>query len=135
MAFIVINTHSGNTGLVTITLIAEHKPFIFIIDTGSNVSHIDAKAAQLLQKSTQVPTKDNSVIGIEGSLKSAGKIRQIFNSGIFTFDHEFFVTDLSSMAKAIKDNGGVEIHGILGTDFLAKYRCHLDFKKSRLHLG
>lgn len=135
MAFIVINTHSGNTGLVTITLTAERKHFTFIIDTGSNVSHIDAKATQLLQKSSQVPTKDNSVIGIEGSLKSTGKIHQTFHSGIFTFDHEFFVTDLSSMAKAIKDSGDIEIHGILGTDFLSKYRCHLDFKKSRLHLG
>lgn len=135
MAFIAINTYSRNTGLVTITLTAERKHFVFIIDTGSNVSHIDAEAAKLLQNSTKLPIIDNSVTGIDGSLQSTGKIRQCFSSGIFTFDHEYFVTDLSSMAKVIEDNSGIRIHGILGTDFLVKYRCHLDFKKSRLHLG
>ena len=135
MAFIAINTHSGNTGLVTITLTAEHKHFTFIIDTGSNVSHIDAEVAKLLQNSTKLPILDNSVTGIDGSLQSTGKIRQCFSSGIFMFDHEYLVTDLSSMTKVIEDNSGIHIHGILGTDFLAKYRCHLDFKKSRLHLG
>jgi len=135
MAFIAINTQSGNTGLVTIPLTSEHKLFTFIIDTGSNVSHIDLAAAKILQKSTFIPVETNSVVGIEGSLKSIGKIKQFFSAGIFTFGHEFFVTDLSTMINTIKESGDIEIHGILGTDFLNKYRCHLDFKKNRLHLS
>lgn len=135
MAFIALNTQSGNTGLVTITLTAERKAFTFIIDTGSNVSHIDTAAASLLTKSKKTSLKDDSVIGISGALQSSGKIRQIFRTAIFTFDHEFLVTDLSELAQTIKDTGNIEIHGLLGTDFLSKYRCHLDFKKNRLHLG
>lgn len=135
MAFINIDTHSKNTGLVTVTLTTERKPFIFIIDTGSNVSHIDIEAAKLLTKSSEVPSENNSVTGISGALQSTGKIKQCFNSGIFTFDHEYFVTNLASLVKAVEADSNIKIHGILGTDFLVKYRCHLDFKKSRLHLG
>lgn len=135
MAYVPINTHSNNTGLVTVVLIAEHKRFTFIIDTGSNISHIDTEAAKLLQNSQKIPTADSSVTGINGSLQSSGKIRQCFNSNIFTFDHEFFITDLTPLANAIEDSSGIRIQGILGTDFLSRFRCHLDFKKSRLHLG
>jgi hypothetical protein len=47
----------------------------------------------------------------------------------------FFVTNLDSLVRDIYECSGIKVDGILGTDFLIKYRCHLDFKKNRLHLG
>lgn len=135
MAYISLN-HSDKTGLLTITLTANRKPFTFILDTGSNISHLDMEAAKLLTK--QIP-KDtipsNPIVGISGSLDSIGRITQTFNSDIFTFEHTFYVSDLSSLIQAIAEEGGPKISGIIGTDLLKKYRCHIDFKKNRLHLG
>lgn len=135
MAYISLN-HSEKTGLLTITLNAEKKPFTFIIDTGSNVSHLDASAAKLLTK--KIP-KDiipsNPTVGISGSISSTGLITQTFNSGIFTFEHQFLISDLHELIDTIVEEGGPRISGIIGTDLLAKYRCHIDFKKNRLHLG
>lgn len=135
MAYIKINTNSGNTGLVTIVLSTEKKLFTFLIDTGSNVSHIDKSAISLLQNYTKVSINNSSTVGINGTLDSNEKVQLLLNSGVFTFSHQYLVTDLSTMIKSIEDNSNLKIHGILGTDFLSKYMCHLDFKKSRLHLG
>lgn len=133
MAFIALET-SGN-GLYTITLTANKKPFTFVIDTGSNISHLDCAAATKLGKGGDTKNKATPVTGISGDLESFGKVQQTFTCGIFTFDFDFEVTDLSKLFQAVKADGGPEICGILGTDFLTKYKCHIDFKKNRLHLG
>lgn len=133
MAYIVLN-HSQNTGFLTITLHANQKPFHFIIDTGSNVSHIDTAAAGLLNN-PKTSFHNPMIIGISGSLKSTGTIHQIFTNDIFTFEHDFLVSDLSALFSSIQEEEDFTIHGIIGTDFLSKYRCHIDFKKNRLHLG
>ena len=41
MAYLKLNTSTGNTGLVSVTLNHCNQPFVFLIDTGSNISHID----------------------------------------------------------------------------------------------
>ena len=82
-----------------------------------------------------MPISNSSTIGINGTLDSNEKVRVLLNSGVFTFSYQYLVTDLSTMIKSIEDNSNLKIHGILGTDFLSKFMCHLDFKKSRLHLG
>lgn len=135
MAYIVLNNTVNTLGLPTITLKSEQKPFIFVIDTGSNSSHLDKAAANLLRKVPKDVIPAIPTSGITGQLSSEGRITPIFTSDIFSFEYPLLITDLSNIIREIKEAGGPEIHGILGTDFLSKYRCHLDFKKNRLHLG
>lgn len=135
MAYINIDTNAGDTGLATITLFVGTQHFTFVLDTGSNTSHLDKETLKLLPKVNYVSSEGESTSGISGEVASEGKVRQCFNSGMFTFEQEFQVTDLSKIAGVLKDSGNFTLHGILGTDFLRKYSCHLDYKKHRLHLG
>lgn len=135
MAYIVLSNLTKTLGLPVITLKSEQIPFNFVIDTGSNVSHLSAKAAKMLRKVPKDVIPAIPTSGISGNLQSEGKITPIFTNDIFSFEHTFLVTDLSELINNISGETGVEIHGILGMDFLSKYRCHLDFKKNRLHLS
>lgn len=135
MAYIALNAQSKDIGLITITLTAEYKPFTFIIDTGSNVSHIDETAFKSLKNIEPIDADSYMITGVGGTMESIGKVKKKFRADIFTFEQEFFVTDLFELITWLESEGMEPVHGILGTDFLFKYRCHLDFKKNRLHLG
>ena len=134
MAFINLNPKSV-TGLATVTLFSGRDPFTLILDTGSNVSHLDKTAASALENINVERVDENPVAGICGTMGITGKARLLFYHDVFTFDHEFMISDLARLFEAIKAAGGCQCHGIIGTDFLYKYRCHLDFKKNRLHFG
>lgn len=134
MAYINIDTNTGDTGLATLTLFVGSRHFTFVLDTGSNISHLAKETLKLLPKVNYLSLEGESTSGISGKVVSEGKIRQCFNSGMFTFEQDFQVTDLSKIAGIVKESGNFTIHGILGTDFLRKYSCHLDYKKHRLHL-
>ncbi len=135
MAFIKFNNKIDSLKLVIVTLFADKKPFNFVIDTGSNISHISIPSAKKLPNAVSVAAQDKQVGGISGSVNATGKIKQTFVNDVFKFTHEFFVTNLDSLVEDIYECSGIKVDGILGTDFLIKYRCHLDFKKNRLHLG
>lgn len=135
MAYIVLNSTVQTLGVPTVTLNSEQQPFNFVIDTGSNASHIDKLAVEKLRKVPKDVIPATPTSGISGALHSEGKVTPIFKLGIFSFECPMLITDLSNVINDIKQAGGPEIHGILGMDFLSKYRCHLDFKKNRLHLG
>lgn len=128
---IIVNTN--NTGLVTMSLRGDGHKLVFIIDTGSNESHIDEEATKLL-KSPIDKTAGSKITGVSGSLKSIGKIDQWLEYKTHSFKLGFSVTDLSAMVKAIEKACGVHIHGIIGTDFLRIFDGRLDFKDSMLYL-
>ena len=48
MAFIKFNNKIDSLKLVIVTLFADKKPFNFVIDTGSNISHISTPSAKKL---------------------------------------------------------------------------------------
>lgn len=133
-AFIPFDERLLTAGLAGIKLISEGKEFLFVIDTGSNCSHLDADDAKKLKQITF--DKSGSVIeGLSDSTKAVGKATVIFRKGIFGFKHEFLISPLCKIKQDIKEETDVEINGILGTDFLIKNKCHVDFKKNRLHLS
>ena len=41
--------------------------------------------------------------------------------------------ELEETTKYIKENTGVEIHGLLGTDFLQNYKYVIDFKSLEVY--
>ena len=135
MAYIPINVNAGDTSLVTLTLTAGPENFLFVVDTGSNVSHISKESVTRFPNADKVKETEQETTGLEGTTYSVGEVSQCLSSGMFTFSHTYLITDLSKIAKVLEDSGGFRVDGILGTDFLQKFRCHLDFKKNRLHMG
>lgn len=121
--------------LPVITLTNNGIALNFLIDTGSNISHICPSAVGLIK---------HQHIGSDNEVKVAGL--GAINQGVTicsttfkdTLSKEYRVNlsiseDLENTAKYIKDATGIEIHGLLGTDFLQEYKYVIDFKALEIH--
>lgn len=122
--------------LPIIALFNNGKSFNFLIDSGSNISHICAEDFKDL---------DAAVVGVyeEGKVSGLGAV----NTGITLCNtiledilgNKYAVNlsiseQLSNVAKDIKAETGIEIHGLLGTDFLKDYGCIIDFDSLEVHM-
>jgi hypothetical protein len=98
----------------------------FLLDTGSNVSYINESILPAIKYTKTNESK--STIGVEGiplqseycMIKISYKEKQ--------FEDKFSILDLSSAFDTVKQDSGVQIHGILGSKFFEKYKYILDFK-------
>lgn len=97
----------------------------FIIDTGANDSIINESCENILV--TPHKTK-NIVQGIIGDNKKCHTVTIEFSYKNMTFETLFNVVDLKELFNTIKEDYGITIHGILGTNFLDKYNYVIDFK-------
>lgn len=100
----------------------------FLLDTGSSDSHISQTAAKILQKTpTKIGFSCTTAMG-----KTSGDVHQI--DAILSYKgsdypQTLIVTPTLDVAfEEIKKTSGVQLHGILGSDFFNKYNYVLDFK-------
>lgn len=111
----VVTFYNGNTKLN------------LLLDTGSNISQINSSVLKALNY-RDVEEKSSDVIGIEGN-----KINTKFCEMAITykgqeFIGEFCVHDLDDAFAIVKEESGVQIHGILGSLFFQKYKYILDYE-------
>lgn len=122
--------------LPIITLINKEIALNFLIDTGSNISHICPSAVALIE-STHIGKDDTiQVAGLGAVNQGITMCSATFKD---TLGKEYKVklsvsADLENTAKYIKQNTGIEIHGLLGTDFLQKYKYVIDFKELEIYI-
>ena len=101
----------------------------FIVDTGANDSIID-KNCNIITSTHYI---NNDIIGIEGTTRKCNTVIINFNYKNTTFETIFNVIDLSDLFNKIKENYGVAVHGILGTNFLDKYNYVIDFRDYKIY--
>ena len=113
--------------LPIITFYSNDTKINFLLDTGSDSSYINKSMLENL-KYTKT-NKKNYVIGIEGnSVESfTCNIDILYKDKIFT--EEFSICDLDRAFTTVKQETGVQIHGILGSKFFKKYRYIIDFNE------
>lgn len=107
----------------------------FLLDSGSNISHICAEYYEALDAELLGTYEDGEVAGLgatntgitmcESTLKDTLGNKYKVNLSISN--------QLSAVAKNIETNTGVKIHGLLGTDFLRKYNYVIDFKSLEVY--
>ena len=121
--------------LPVITLTNNGIAFNFLIDTGSNISHICSSAAALIEH--QHISKDNEVkVAGLGSINQGITICSATFKDTLSKEYEINLSiseDLENTAKYIKEVTDIEIHGLLGTDFLQKYKYVIDFKALEIY--
>lgn len=100
----------------------------FLLDTGSSDSHISQTAADILQKTpTKIGFSCTTAMG-----KTSGDVHQI--DAILSYKGSDYpqtliiTPSLDEAFEEIKRTSGVQLHGILGSDFFNKYNYVLDFK-------
>ena len=117
----------GNLPVITLT--NNGVALNFLIDTGSNISHICPSAATLIECQHIGEDVDMKVAGL-GAINQG--VTMCFATFKDTLSKEYQVKlsvskDLENTAEYIENNTGVKIHGLLGTDFLQDYKYIIDF--------
>ena len=113
--------------LPIVTFYNGDKKLNFLLDTGSNVSYINSSVVPSLDH--QKIDREMDIIGIEGNKVGSKFCKMIVTYKNQRFEEEFSITDLDEAFAIVKQESGVQIHGILGSKFFEKYKYILDFKE------
>lgn len=106
-----------------------HK-FNLIVDTGCTISCIDENILDFLRYTDNGETTEG-VIFANGDSTDATKLVDInltLNNKLFT--ESFNIVDFYKMSKQVRDNFGITVRGLLGSEFLYKNKLILDFEES-----
>ena len=110
-----------------VTFYQGDKKFNFLLDTGSNYSHISKEAAKEIQGETMEAQAKVSGIG-EGT--TSGVCRTTLSYKGADYDIDLSITDhLTDAFAAIKTETGVQVHGLIGNQFFQKHKYVLDFEE------
>ena len=113
--------------LPVVTFYNGDKKLNFLLDTGSNVSYINSSIIPLLVH--EKTDKEMNTIGIEGNKVSNQFCKMSVTYKNQVFEEEFSIADLNEAFSVVKQESGVQIHGILGSKFFERYKYVLDFKE------
>lgn len=117
-----------DVGIPIVTLKNGEKEFNFILDTGSDISHIDSNVKDSLSDTEEVEGDNPTVITANGSVEGNNNwIRVPLNYKKQSFVEDFMPLDLHDSFEVLREDTGIQLHGILGGTFLRKYRYVLDY--------
>lgn len=119
------------TDLPIITMENDGNKFHFLLDTGSNLNHISTHCAELFDG--EVLNTGSSIMGIDGNSTVYRNAKVTLSYNNYKFEDEFTLTDLEQAFKSVKESCGIEIHGILGSNFFKKYGYILDFNELKFY--
>lgn len=110
-----------------VTFYQGDQKFNFLLDTGSNLSHITEDAAKRLNgQNLDAKTK---VSGI-GTGETSGLCRTTLSYKDVDYSIDLCITNHLSEAFAdIKAETGVQVHGLIGNQFFQQHKYVLDFKE------
>lgn len=112
--------------LPVVTFYQGKEKFNFLLDTGSNHSHISQKALDRIKGEEYTGSLDVSGVGGNAEVNKALKVvleykKNHYEALLFVGEH------LDPTFKSIKESTGVTIHGIIGNSFLNENKYVLDF--------
>ena len=119
----------NQTKLPIIVIEIEDKHLCFILDTGSTCCLIDSNVV----KNIVEPIGDYCISGIDGTKHKVDVVILPFNFEGYTYKPKFCVQQLSDAFKEIAEDSGIQVHGLLGTDFLIENKWIIDFKELNIH--
>lgn len=113
--------------LPVVTFYQGKEKFNFLLDTGSNYSHISTEAAKRLKGEVENIEVEHSGVGQGATSNSVIKTTleyksRVYNTSLLIGEH------LDIAFANIKAETGVTIHGIIGTGFMSDNCYILDFE-------
>ena len=99
----------------------------FLLDTGSSWSIINESVLPSLV--TEKLDAVMNIVAADGNKVPSKFCKMKVSYKDQEFENDFAIRDLDEAFGVVKQESGVQIHGILGSDFLQKYKYVLDFKE------
>lgn len=120
------------TGLPLIITSGKLKNMCFLIDTGATHNILFTYVYEHFQNEFKHLDKKQNIMGIEGHYKEVPIIEATFNFEGRDFTSTFSVLDATDAVMQVQKETGVQIHGILSTDFLMENNWIIDFEKLKI---
>lgn len=113
--------------LPIITFINNGKKLNFLLDTGASYSVINEAALEGMKY--EETGEGGTYTGIEGITKEGVYVK--INVGYKTqvYQDDFQVADMNEVFGQVKQESGINLHGLIGSSFFQKYKYILDFKE------
>lgn len=118
-------------GLPTIPVEVNNKKLCFILDSGSTCSLIDSTVVEYFKDIVE-PVGDYCISGIEGTKHKVDIVTLPFNFEGQIYKPKFCVRPLLDAFKSIEEENGIQVHGLIGTDFLLENKWVINFEKLEL---
>lgn len=128
-----VNFGLNKTGLTLIAVEMKGESLCLLVDTGATLNLLDKRVYEHFYKNKLVGssnlTNKISNFGIDGVEKSAirAELNFIFEDNPFTA--KFTIFDASIAFNKVEEESGIQIHGILGNEFLLENEWIIDFEK------
>ena len=110
-------------------LIISENNLCFLLDTGATHNVIFNYVYEHFKEEFKRLDKNQSIMGIEGSYQEAPIVEATFNFEGVDYTSSFSVLEASDAMQQVQKETGIQIHGILGVQFLLENKWILDFKK------
>ena len=120
------------TGHITASLSVNGKPCIFLIDTGGGATLIDKSKKYKFGMEASKTGDYAAGIGSVSALTKTSATLQINGYDIETED--LYLMDISYINSEFRKNHARQVDGVLGTDFLDKYKAIIDYSMCKLFL-
>lgn len=117
------------TGLPLIVTSGKLKNLCFLIDTGSTHNTLFGFVYEHFKEEFKLLGDTNRVMGIEGHYKETPVIEATFNFEGVDYTSTFSVFDATDAIAQVQKETGVQIHGVLGIQFLVENKWIVDFDK------
>lgn len=116
-----LNFGLNRTGLLLILTSGKLKNLCFLIDTGSTYNLIFKFVYDHFKNEFELSEEIRKTMGIEGNYVESKTVQATLNFEGEEYPTTFTLIDNSTASAQIQEETGVQIHGILGIDFLIKY--------------
>lgn len=120
------------TGLPLILTSGKLKNICFMIDTGSTHNFLFDFVYNHFKDEFNILNNTQLLMGIEGHYKETPIIEATFNFEGTDYTSTFSVLEANEAISQVQDETGVQIHGVLGVQFLIENKWIIDFNKQEL---
>ena len=117
-------------GLIYATFTCNGKAMNFLLDTGSNISYVDAAAVS--EMDLELLECNDSVMGLGGSQDMDYYCSLKLETPETVTVMDLPINDFSGPFSFIERESGVKIHGLLGNNFLLASKYVIDYEKMKV---
>ena len=117
------------TGLPLILTSGKLENICFLIDTGSTHNSLFDFVYNHFKDEFKLLEGTYRTMGIEGHYKETPIIEATFNFEGTDYTSTFSVLEANEAISQVQDETGVQVHGVLGVQFLIENKWIVDFEK------